>query len=958
RRSIRRQHLDDELARQLRELTPLLAPPETAEAQLADPRIWTCSLSPFPWREYHGIVEPLTISSLAVEARIPAFKLSSRNPDSALVGAGNRAIGALGMSLTQSLGLVEGCLLAVDAMLPEELRLRDESLGLPLALAALKELCGSEHAGLAAAGGLDLDGLLLPVPGFEHPYGKLEACFDAGLSELYLPWGTRLYDLPKAGICLEERSKGHFSYFFEDAPADQLQVYWLRDLPAAIRCFWGERREQMRTKLRAQLTQPQENAFDSWDALAQRIDRGWPDWLAVSFRLYFELFRELSAQAGELQDWQDLMRQQAGWIHLWLRYLLELQASGLWLGRQPLEELWPTFPDCCQADASLYLLWRALQQICQLEQKGPLPFRHMHQWLSQHQTGWGLLLNQLIQLESAAEIGVIQEGMRYNMLRLMELLKSAEFMFSYPLYGVLEAQPEASTGQALGVQYQGRAVRGLLSGGLPVGTGGLYLEDPRTRTRFQLPFMRLCPQCSAGDVYAPLVWAGRSVEQGLCFEGCEHAPVYFSEDSSPLISGLVSAYGWSTQPWTTNPPQVQVAPVGEDAVMACVLHSELIFDTLITLQDPQQMVQTYERMIHELLGWLRLNPKDPRELILSFSDQALALVFVRHPESALAFALALHQLASDYNRRQTVPSAHLQIRSGLDIGWVRPLSGRTSGPPLRRSLWLAQLGQPGQLLASEAVRAGLTRVSPKHRQLFQFVGSMAENGDRSEGVYTVYTRTAGVRRVPAGLTHKARTMLVPSQLETMPLVRRTVSLVWLGLLGVEIPELAGQDAETASAWLEQLQALLTELSTEAGLTPVFVPASQGLLVVLSTPVNGAFRLGQALLQRLQQSQPEAPLWRPCCAVHIGMGELKGEGRGESRGKPNLRGPARARIQSLLESAEAGQLLCDSQTRDLLTGLMPELADQFKACEGSEPVFSYQLTQGPPVAAGQPAAAAL
>lgn len=942
-RSIRRKHLDEDIARQLRDLGAQLEPPTITVADAAlDTRIHACVQAPFPWREQHGLAEPITVDKLWLEARIPAFQLIRGVADPQMLHVGNRSLMTLGVCLGQFLNLPEPFGLALDAGLPEELRLRDEAIGLPLALTVLKELGEVELSGVAADGALDGDGKLLMTQGFDHPYGKLEACFDAGLRLLYVPWGTRLCALPKAGILLEQPVKGDYEYFFSDWPEDRMRIVWLKDLKEATRLLWGERSEAIADRLRARVAPPPENPFDNWDALYHKIEEGYPDWLAVSFKLFFELYRELAANsASSLPDWQDLMRQQARWIHLWLRYLLALQASGMLQAQQPLEEIWPAFPACCDPDASLYLLWQALQQLCQLEQKGPLPFRHVHQWLCRHQTGWGMLLNQLIQLEENTAVDQVREAMRYNMQRLMELLKSAEFMINYPLYGVLQEQGEEAlpAGHTLGVQYQSLAKRGALVGELPVGPGGLYLEDPRTRTRFQLGFLHLCPECCALEQFAPLIFAGWGEDGSLRFEGCDHAPLMVADETMPTLTGLASTYGWSTQPWVTAQRRMSEPDTagGEHAVMACVVHSEMLLDPYTTMQDPQQVIATYERMINELMGYLKLNSEDPHQLIVHFSNQAVSLAFVRHPESALAFALALHQLVSDYNARQTVPSAHLQIRTGLDIGcvWLGPEPGRIGGQPLQRALWLAHRAEAGQLLASDVVRQTLARVSTEHRQLFHLVGATSEDEAVAENVYTLYTRSTGLRRVPARLPCKSRGPLGPSQLDTKVLTKREPSLVWLGVLAVEIPRLGRETPELAQARLQALEKQLIELARPQDWEPSFVPLEHGLIVVFDKPLQAAFMLGVELLAVQPAEQPLQ------VAVHIGIGELKP--RHDSQF--NLRGPVRSRIQQLLDLRRPGQLLCDASSRELLNELAPELVDRFQLLAEAAEAGIFSL--GPP-----------
>lgn len=935
-RSVRRKHLDAGLAMQLRELGETLAPPDVEPVvPVIDGRIQACVEAPFPWRERHGLVEPIGIGKLTLEPRIPPFQLLARFVDAQLVHTGNRALLTLGVCLGQALALDEPLPLALDARLPEELRLRDEGFALPLALAVLQALGEAEVAGLAADGGLDGDGRLLPPTGFETAYGKLEACFDAGCRLLCLPWGTQLYALPKAGIELDHPQKGVFHYFLSDDPGDRLEVRWIKDIREATRLIWGDAEPRIADRLRAHTAPPPERPFDNWESLYRRIEAEYPDWLAIAFKLFYELYRELALGEAETGDWEDLLRQQARWVHLWLRYLFTLQASGMWLARQPIEELWPLFPACCDGEASLYLLWQSLQQLCQLEQRGPLPFRHMHQWLSRHQTGWGLLLNQLIQLEGEQQAAPLREGLRYNMQRLMELLKSAEFMFHYPLYGVLPNQAgNPEPGQTLGLQYQGQARPGMLLGEVPVQPGGLYLEDPRTRTRFQLVFLQLCPACCDLEQFAPLAFADRGPEGALRFAGCEHLALAVDSGEVPVATGLASTYGWSTESWVTARRRLtEPESGGEVPMLATVLRSEMLLDVYTTLQDPLPLLRTYERMVQELLAFLQLNAEDAEQIQVRFDAQNLEIAFLRHPESGLLFALSLHQLVSDYNARQSVPSAHLQLRTGLDAGcvWLGSGPGRLSGGPQQRAQWLAQHAEAGQLLASETLRELLARISAEHRQLFHLVGATSVQADEAENVYTVYTRGTGLRRIPARLPRKFPGPLSPSALETLAMTRRPPVLNWYAALA-----LAPAGGEPTA-----LEPLLNRLAGAHGWEPALVPFERGLIAVFDRPLEAVIQLAFELGEQTEAAALQL-------ALGFGLGEL----RPRADSCFSLRGPLLAGLQALLERRQAGQVLCDARSFALLAELAPERAAGFAPVPGAEPLIYSAGAATPPAAPEQ------
>lgn len=255
--------------------------------------------------------------------------------------------------------------------------------------------------------------------------------------------------------------------------------------------------------------------------LEQRIIAQYPDWLASAFAQIMKQYRNslggfASSSAHELR----LAQKQTHWVQLWLRYLMVVQASGFWLARQPLED-WESFPACCQPGSSLNALKEGLEQLCTLEPKGPLPFQQMHHWFCQQYSHWQHLLDLLESSQNQADIKRLSEIIE----ALEPLLSSAQFMLELELYGVISE----NSAEVLGVRYRGEAVEGILSGSIPVKAGGLYLEEPRTSIRFQLPFFQLCPQCLASKHYKPLTWESRSARHGMRFSGCQHGPLSLAE---------------------------------------------------------------------------------------------------------------------------------------------------------------------------------------------------------------------------------------------------------------------------------------------------------------------------------------------------------------------------------------------------------------------------------------------
>jgi len=932
--SFRRGHITENLVEQIVALTPQLAPLSIEQAfrPALEEQLWACFITPYPWGENYGIAYPLTIRRVAAEERIPPFHLSARIQDAALIAAGNLAIESLGLALGKRLGLNAAYPLSVDVAFPDDLRLTDESASLAFALAALKELIHYQGLGLAASGIVLRDsGLVQQVQGFELPYGKLEACFDVGLKHLILPWNTPLYESPKAGIHCEEISAGNYIYFFADQPKDQMRISWVKNIDQAIAYFDLKDMGALKNQLRARSLQKKKSSFSEWESVYLRLEQAYPEWLAVSFKVYFQFFRDLfEFPSHETQDWLDILRLQSNWVRAWLIYLLQIQASGLKIARQNLEQLWPTFPGCIQGESSLYLLYEGLQSLCQIEQKGPLPFRQIHQWLCKHQTSIIMLLNHLIQLEGESEYHRLCEGLRYNMVRIIDLVKSADFMFQYHLY----ARLNQDNNKIYGLLYQGVTLPKTLTGNLPVSEGGVFLEDPRTKLRFPLPYFYLCESCRQLEYYTPLIWSASEHNKEI-FEGCEHAPVSVLGSLNSDISQNI-AYGKSSR---NTSPQIVSETVklnleknqNEIAEMACIVHTELILNTLVTLKDPQQALEKYELIIQRLMSWLKMDTEKQNELMVQFSLQANTFIFFKYNENAIRFVLALHQLVGDYNHKQSTPSAHLQIRTGVDLGPVIRIKDnlnkvRIIGDVVQNSAFLSKKAKVSQILASENFYNVCALFDYYYKSIFYPLGYLKfeqYNQKIEEKIYTVYTRTTGVRELPSFIkTDQSTTTLPVSKVETLVFIDRCNRLEWASIIYFEIPDLFLDSLQDQKNKFKNLQSFVFDYLNISKINNQkynIIYLEKGISVVFLEKFHEGVSLAKYILEEIINHNLNVK-----CVYSIGFYQKKTNMSGEH----TFEGALVRQVESLINLAENGHLLIDKTTFNFLRSLDVELSQSF------------------------------
>lgn len=345
---VRRGHLAAAIEAPLAELITLLAPP-------VNPQILPDSASPytslfitaFPGGEAGGECQQLEVRQVLSIERFPPLHLSARVADAAILSAGNLAIEALSQWLGQQLALEDDFPLWVEAAFPDTVKLVDESASLAFVAASLQELLAWQQPASAFSGIVRRDtGRIEPVQGFDLPYGKLEAAFDAGVRQLFVPAATPLGALPQAGIRLQQQAEHHFRYTFDNAPEDGMDIYLLADLDALFQtAFAHQDPTQIAARLEALTAQvPQAlPALIHWQAFAARLQPLLPMGLQPCFQALVRAYQqayELS-QAGLTPLWPEVGQTLQRFMHVLLAWIANVLASWAlqydsWVQKQPL----------------------------------------------------------------------------------------------------------------------------------------------------------------------------------------------------------------------------------------------------------------------------------------------------------------------------------------------------------------------------------------------------------------------------------------------------------------------------------------------------------------------------------------------------------------------------------------------------------------------------------------------
>jgi len=433
---------------QLNQLSDHLAPP-LSQSEQAYPARQACHalfITQFPWGEYYGDTRPLTLRQIRFEKHTPPFHLSAWIKGASILAAGNLAIEALSRWLEQHLDSAQRVPLWVEAAFPDDIRLTDESASLAFVAATLQGIFSASVPSQAFSGLVKRDtGHIEQVQGFDLPYGKLEAAFDQGIQELFLPPQTPINVLPRAGICLKQISAHHFRYFLESEPADSMDIFYTADLEALFQAAIARHQthnklsiQAVRNHISAQLLRPD---FRHWQHLQQRLAEVLPAELAQRFADFLRAYQRAFEFEGALPDSALLWQQPQDAMAQFLQQLFFLLGS---LGLTPvLGDLpWRQKQAAVQTLLQHWLTLptpQDLQALCQLMASASQPAEALN-WLTQQHT----TLNQLLEnsLRQASTAALAAADYLWNQVLLLQTLFKTPTPFEQ--LQLLSLEPQAS----------------------------------------------------------------------------------------------------------------------------------------------------------------------------------------------------------------------------------------------------------------------------------------------------------------------------------------------------------------------------------------------------------------------------------------------------------------------------------------------------------------------------------
>lgn len=488
-------------------------------------------ITSLPWGERYGDTRPLELRELKFEKQIPPFHLSARVKEASILSAGSLAIESLGKWLGKTLETEQAVPLWVEAAFPDDIRVTDESASLAFVAAALQKMLGLDLPVQAFSGIVKRDsGQVQQVQGFDLPYGKLEAAFDQGVQELYLPPQTAIQVHPQAGICLEKITAAQFRYYLADQPEDSMDIFYVEDLQslfeqAFLRHYqpsFVSPAQMLRSHISTRFIQPD---FVQWRELCKQLEHILPQPLPQTFESFCQLYQQAFAYQGtswdEPQVWQPALRGFQEFLRGLMIYLAglcltpEFVMADLSARAQSLNWLKLRF------EASAPALWRqAWQELSlSLSAENRHPLSSLERWFRQNSQQIEVIL-----AESEAQSGPLHlhpAQYLWNQVSHLSQLCLPESVLKDFKVCFVSNQHDSLSVQSLNPSYEQNLAFNQLSG---LSESAYFVCDTQQQQLWTLPFLNL--SFMNQDLQVPLA---RHMQACVTLERCFPDAVFTEE---------------------------------------------------------------------------------------------------------------------------------------------------------------------------------------------------------------------------------------------------------------------------------------------------------------------------------------------------------------------------------------------------------------------------------------------
>jgi len=181
-----------------------------------------------------------------------------------------------------------------------------------------------------------------------------------------------------------------------------------------------------------------------------------------------------------------------------------------------------------------------------------------------------------------------------------------------------------------------------------------------------------------------------------------------------------------------------------------------LFTDMISSADPKITIKAQARKIRTLNEITKktetFKQREPKSTIIHWTGDGMAIGFSDSPEKPLQLAIELHKAITRHNK--SAPEKNkIFIRIGMntgDIFFIEDVEGKPAfwGEGIILARRIMDLCGPNQILASDNIANGLSKLSHQNRSIIHLIGKYTIKHGEEVSIYNIYGKDFGNKKPP------------------------------------------------------------------------------------------------------------------------------------------------------------------------------------------------------------------
>lgn len=381
----------------------------------------------------------------------------------------------------------------------------------------------------------------------------------------------------------------------------------------------------------------------------------------------------------------------------------------------------------------------------------------------------------------------------------------------------------------------------------------------------------------------------------------------------------------------------KASPMGKSVICAFVF-SEIVGFADLSPKQRTKRLNNLSKIVHDIP--VIATATDQEDILLSQTDDGIAIVFFNSPENALLCGVFLHREIDEYNYERK-DEFHINLRTGINLGTVYRMEDsftgklRVVGNGMNMSQRTMSFGYINHLLVSRPFHKMIAPVKEIYNDIFFPCGIYLDKHGKEHEIYNACMKDLGNHVVPTDnkLNQDYVDSKIESDIESYRIIQEEIKTEVCGVLFSDIVSFSKLSNLQQQIVISTLNRIVHELPVVINEDPenvILRSTGDGVMVAFfGTPENalsGAIDIQEAINDYNNSVSEDKQLFLKI-GVHIGLVE-----RGvDIDGNRDVTGSAKDFAKLVMEFGDKAHVLTTRSTFELLTGLDNTFEPYFKYC---------------------------